>query len=278
MDFNNYITEDFYDEFFEAPGKARPGAAIVLDRFKSLPPGELLKRQKATEARLFQMGVTFTVYGSEEGTERIFPFDIIPRIIEFNEWVNIEQGLKQRIYALNLFINDIYHDQKIIKDNIIPKDIILSSNGFKQKCVGLKPPKNIWCHITGTDLIRDNKGEFFVLEDNLRCPSGVSYVIENRNVLKRTFPKVFEESDVKSVADYPNKLLGSLQYLSTEIKHIPSVVLLTPGQYNSAYYEHSFLAQQMGIELVEAGDLVVSDSCVFMKTTKGLEKVDVIYR
>lgn len=278
MDLENYQIEDFYDEFFEAPGKPRPGASIVLERFKNLPKGELAKRQKATEARLFQMGVTFTVYGNEEGTERIFPFDIIPRIIEYNEWTNIEYGLKQRIYALNKFIDDIYNDQKILKDGVIPTEVIQSSNCYKQRCIGLKPPKKIWSHITGTDLIRDKDGKFYVLEDNLRCPSGASYVLENRNVLKRTFPRVFEESDVKSVADYPNKLLSALQYLCPDTLSSPTVVLLTPGQYNSAYFEHSFLAQQMGIEIVEAGDLVVNDDFVYMKTTKGLHKVDVIYR
>lgn len=278
MDLENYQIEDFYDEFFEAPGKPRPGASIVLERFKHLPAGELHKRQKETEARLFQMGVTFTVYGNEEGTERIFPFDIIPRIIEFSEWTNIEYGLKQRIFALNKFIDDIYNDQKILKDGVIPREIIQSSNCFKQRCIGLKPPKKIWAHITGTDLIRDKDGNFYVLEDNLRCPSGASYVLENRNVLKRTFPRVFEESDVMSVADYPNKLLSALQHLSPDTMSAPTVVLLTPGQYNSAYYEHSFLAQQMGIEIVEAGDLTVSDGFVYMKTTKGLQKVDVIYR
>ncbi len=278
MDLNNYKIENFYDEFFKEPGKPRPGASIVLERFKTLPPGELHKRQKETEARLFQMGVTFTVYGNDEGTERIFPFDIIPRIIEFNEWTNIEYGLKQRIYALNMFLDDIYNDQKIIKDGVIPKEIIQSSNCFKQRCIGLKPPKNIWAHITGTDLIRDKDGKFYVLEDNLRCPSGASYVLENRNVLKRTFPRVFEESNVMSVADYPDKLLSALQYLSPDTMSAPTVVLLTPGQYNSAYYEHSFLAQKMGIEIVEASDLIVSDGFVFMKTTKGLQKVDVIYR
>lgn len=278
MDLNKYQLDNFYDEFFEAPGRPRPGAAIVLEKFRDLPPGEIKKRQKATEAKLFQMGVTFTVYGNEEGTERIFPFDIIPRIIEYTEWINIENGLIQRIYALNQFINDIYNEQKILKDKVIPADIIESSNGFKKQCIGLNPSKNIWCHITGTDLIRDKDGKFYVLEDNLRCPSGSSYVLENRNVLKRTFPKVFEESDVKSVADYPNKLLNALQYLTPNNLNSPTVVLLTPGQYNSAYYEHSFLAQQMGIELVEAGDLVVSEGFVHMKTTKGLHKVDVIYR
>jgi len=278
MKFDDYQTDGFYDEFFEKTGKSRPGASILLNKLGSLPEGELLKRQKETEARLFQMGVTFTVYGNEEGTERIFPFDIIPRIIESGEWDIIENGLKQRIYALNLFINDVYNDQKIIKDGIIPKDLVTSSNGFKQNCTGVNPQKGIWCHITGTDIVRNEDGTFFVLEDNLRCPSGVSYVIENREVLKRTLPRVFEASNVRPVEDYPNQLLEALQYLTPDSMPSPNVVLLTPGQYNSAYFEHSFLARQMGIELVEANDLVVSDGFVYMRTTRGFQKVDVIYR
>lgn len=278
MKFDKYQTDGFYDEFFVKPGEPRNGPSILLNKLGSLPDGELLRRQKETEARLFQMGVTFTVYGNEEGTERIFPFDIIPRIIESSEWDNIERGLKQRIYALNLFINDVYNDQKIIKDGIIPKDLVFSSKGFKQECTGLKPPKGIWCHITGTDIVRNDDGKFYVLEDNLRCPSGVSYVIENREVLKRTLPRVFEASNVRPVEDYPNQLLEALQYLSPDSMPSPTVVLLTPGQYNSAYFEHSFLARQMGIELVEANDLVVSDGFVYMRTTKGFQKVDVIYR
>lgn len=278
MNFDNYNTDGFYDEFFKRPGQPRTGPSLLLKKLSTLPEGELLKRQRETEARLFQSGVTFTVYGNEEGTERIFPFDIIPRIIEASEWQKIEKGLKQRIYALNLFINDIYNEKKIVKDGIIPEDIILSSNGYKSHCEGLTPPKGIWCHITGTDLVRDENGQFMVLEDNLRCPSGVSYVIENREVLKKTFPNVFEASRVRSVEDYPNQLLKALQYLSPNSVASPTVVLLTPGQYNSAYFEHSFLARQMGIELVEANDLVVSDGFVFMRTTKGFQKVDVIYR
>lgn len=278
MNFDKYQTDGFYDEFFEHDGKSRSGPSILIKKLESLPEGELLRRQKETEARLFQMGVTFTVYGNEEGTERIFPFDIIPRIIESGEWKVIERGLKQRIYALNLFINDIYNDRKIIKDKVVPEHVVLSSKGYKPNCMGLKPPKGIWNHITGTDLVRDEKGQFMVLEDNLRCPSGVSYVIENREVLKRTFPRVFEASRVRSIEDYPNQLLEALQYQSPDTLPSPTVVLLTPGQYNSAYFEHSFLARQMGIELVEANDLVVSDGFVFMRTTKGFQKVDVIYR
>ncbi|MEQ9619813.1 MAG: circularly permuted type 2 ATP-grasp protein [Deltaproteobacteria bacterium] len=278
MDFNDYDTEGYYDELFEAQARPRPGTSILIDRLESLPSGDILRRQKAAEAALFNMGVTFTVYSDETGIEKIFPFDIVPRIVEPGDWKQIEDGLKQRIYALNLFIDDVYHDQKIIKDGIIPEEILYSGKCFQEQCRGINPPKGIWCHITGTDLVRDKDGKFYVLEDNLRTPSGVSYVLENRQVLKRTFPLVFEASKVRPVDDYPERLLSTLQHLTPDNTSQPTVALLTPGIYNSAYFEHSFLAQQMGIELVEGSDLVVSDGYVFMRTTKGFQKVDVIYR
>ncbi len=278
MDFKSYDPENFYDELFKSKGKPRPGTKILIDRLKSFPKGEILRRQKAAEAALFNMGVTFTVYSDESGIEKIFPFDILPRIIEPGDWELIEKGLKQRIYALNLFIDDVYHDQKIIKDAVIPKDILYSSKCFQTQCIGLNPPKGIWCHITGTDLVRDRDGCFYVLEDNLRCPSGVSYVLENRQVLKRTFPLVFDQSDIRPVDDYPDRLLRMLQFLAPENVESPTIALLTPGIYNSAYFEHSFLAQQIGIELVEGNDLAVVDGHVYMRTTRGFQKVDVIYR
>ncbi len=278
MNFNAYDTEGFYDELFEGPGRPRRGTSILIDKLESLPEGDILRRQKAAEAALFNMGVTFTVYSDETGIEKIFPFDIVPRIVEPDDWRQIENGLKQRIYALNLFINDVYHKQKIIKDGIVPEYLLYSGKCFQHQCRGLTPPKGVWCHITGTDLVRDKDGKYYVLEDNLRTPSGVSYVLENRQVLKRTFPHVFEASKVRPVDDYPERLLSMLQHLTSEDRYQPNVVLLTPGVYNSAYFEHSFLAQQMGIELVEGSDLVVSDGYVFMRTTKGFEKVDVIYR
>jgi len=278
MNFNGYDTEGFYDELFEGPGRPRRGTSILINKLESLPEGDILRRQKAAEAALFNMGVTFTVYSDETGIEKIFPFDIIPRIVEPDDWKQIESGLKQRIHALNLFINDVYHKQRIIKDGIIPEYLLYSGKCFQHQCRGLTPPKGVWCHITGTDLVRDNDGKYYVLEDNLRTPSGVSYVLENRQVLKRTFPHVFEASKVRPVDDYPERLLSTLQNLTPQDSYHPNVVLLTPGVYNSAYFEHSFLAQQMGIELVEGSDLVVSDGYVFMRTTKGFEKVDVIYR
>ncbi|MFI5323646.1 MAG: circularly permuted type 2 ATP-grasp protein, partial [Thermodesulfobacteriota bacterium] len=278
MYYKDYDTEGFFDEYFQADGSPRQGATVLLKRLEDLPGGELFRRQKATEARLFQMGVTFTVYGEEEGTERIFPFDIIPRVIEAREWNVLEKGLKQRIYALNLFIGDIYNDKKILKDGVVPEELLRTSKCYRPQCEGFKPPRGIWCHISGTDLVRGGDGVYYVLEDNLRCPSGVSYVLENREVLKRTFPKLFEDLRIRPVDGYPYRLREMLQYMAPDGMQSPTVVLLTPGIYNSAYFEHSFLAQQMGIELVEGGDLVVTDGYVYMKTTKGLSKVDVIYR
>jgi len=278
MQFSAYDTAGFYDEMFEADGRPRAGATLLVQRIHGLPQGELLQRQRAAEQALLHMGITFNVYGDAAGTERIFPFDVIPRIVEAADWALIERGLKQRIQALNLFIDDVYQAQHIINDGIVPAFLIQSAKCLLQPCVGLRPPRGIWCHITGTDLVRDRDGQIYVLEDNLRCPSGVSYVLENRQVLKRTFPQVFEASRVRPVDDYPSRLLDMLQYLAPDSVTSPTVVVLTPGIHNSAYFEHAFLAQQMGIELVEGRDLVVADGVVFMRTTKGLQRVDVIYR
>jgi len=277
MDFRDYQTDGFFDELFEDTGKPRPSAAPLIDRITGLPEGDLLRRQAAAEAALLQMGITFTVYGAAEGTEKIFPFDLVPRIVEAKDWDLIDRGLRQRIHALNLFVDDIYNDQKIIKDGVIPAEMILSAQSLRPQCHGLKPPKGIWIHVTGTDLVRDGDGKFYVLEDNLRCPSGVSYVLENREVLKRTFPGVFKAMRVRPVYDYAHRLLDTLTNLDPN-PGTSSVVVLTPGVYNSAYFEHSFLAQQMGVELVEGKDLVVFDDYVHMRTTKGFERVDVIYR
>lgn len=278
MQFDGYEPGDFYDELFITKGKPRPEAIPLVERINSLPPGELQRRQQAAQIALLSMGVTFNVYSDGEGTERIFPFDIIPRIVAAEEWAQIEQGLKQRIYALNLFLNDIYHDQKILRDSVIPADLIYSASGFMKPCMGLNPPEGIWCHITGTDLVRDRDGRWYVLEDNLRCPSGVSYVLENRRVMKSTFPQVFNTMTIQPVEDYPSHLLETLLNLAPAQLYDPTVVVLTPGIYNSAYFEHSFLAQQMGVELVEGRDLVVADGYLQMRTTKGLRRVDVIYR
>ena len=222
------------------------------------------------------MGMTFNVYHDNQGLEKILHLDIIPRIIANAEWRKLEAGLKQRIYALNLFLQDVYNGQKILKDGIVPADLILGSKDYLKPCVGLTPPKGIWCHITGTDLVRDKNGEYYVLEDNLRCPSGVSYMLESREIIKRAYPQLFNDEGVMPVSDYPTKLLKMLQYLSDKPK--PVVGVLTPGIYNSAYFEHSYLALQMGVELVNGVDLIVQNKKAYMKTTKGLQQIDVIYR
>lgn len=276
--FDSYEPGDFYDEMFLAKNQPRPQAAPLIERINALSEGELLQRQQAAQIALFKLGVTFNVYGDTQGTERIFPFDIVPRIVAADEWEQLERGLKQRIQALNLFIADIYSEQKIIKDGIIPAELIYSATGYLKPCMGLKPPGGIWCHITGTDLVRDKDGQWYVLEDNMRCPSGVSYVLENRRVMKSTFPQVFRSMDIRPVDEYPSYLLETLLNLAPPNLQDPRVVVLTPGIFNSAYFEHSFLAQQMGVELVEGRDLVVADGYLQMRTTKGLQRVDVVYR
>lgn len=278
MRFDTYEPEDFYDELFAEKGQPRPEAIPLINRIHSLSPGELQRRQQAAQNALLMLGATFNVYSDDRGTERIIPFDIIPRIVSASEWTQIERGLKQRVYALNLFLDDIYHEQKIIKDRVIPPEPIQSASGFLKQCVGLRPPGGVWCHITGTDLVRDRDGQWYVLEDNLRCPSGVSYVIENRRTMKSTFPLVFEAMEIQPVEDYPSHLLETLLNLAPPSLPDPTVVVLTPGTYNSAYFEHSFLAQQMGVELVEGRDLVIVDGYLKMRTTQGLQQVDVVYR
>ncbi|AWL08999.1 circularly permuted type 2 ATP-grasp protein [Aquirufa nivalisilvae] len=274
--FKDYLTEGFYDEMFSPEGQVREGYGPFKERVEQLSKEEFLRRHQSAERALMAMGITFNVYSENEGTERIMPVDIIPRIVNGSDWDNVEKGLVQRITALNLFLSDIYSDQKIIKDGIIPKEVIYSSKNFLAPCMGIKPPKNIWIHITGTDLIRGDNGEFMVLEDNLRCPSGVSYMLENRELFKQTFPEVVAKTQIRTISDYPHKLLEMLRFISDRPE--PTVVVLTPGIYNSAYFEHSYLAQQMGVELVDARDLVVHEGYVKMRTTKGFKIVDVIYR
>ena len=278
MKFGFYETADFYDEMFVADGTPRAGARLLIERIEALPDGELLVHQAAAERLLLENGITFNVYNDSAATEKIFPFDILPRIVDAGEWDWIEKGLKQRVYALNLFIDDIYHQQKIVKDKVIPSYMIQSARSFRKECVGVDPPQKVWCHITGTDLVRDRDGQIYVLEDNLRCPSGVAYVLENRRIMKRTFPQVFEASRVRPVDEYPSRLLAMLQSLFPDSTESPKVALLTPGIYNSAYYEHSILAQQMGVDLVQGSDLVATHNRIMMRTTKGFEPVDVLYR
>lgn len=274
--FSGYDPEGFYDELYGRVGEPRPGSSLLLRKFASLADGELKKRQQAAERVIRNMGMTFGVYGSEDGHEQIFPFDIVPRIVESEDWKRIESGLQQRIRGLNCFLDDIYHEQNILKDGVIPRELIYSGKGFLPACIGLSPPRGIWCHVAGIDLVRIGDGRFYVLEDNMRCPSGVAYVLEARQVMKRTFPELFEAYRVRPVDEYPSRLLATLQSLSDLPD--PTIVILTPGSYNSAYYEHSLLAQKMGVELVEASDLAVMDGSVHMRTTSGSQRVDVIYR
>jgi uncharacterized circularly permuted ATP-grasp superfamily protein len=276
MKFSSYDPGEFYDELFESIGRPRQGSALLLRKFASLGEGELKSRQQAAERVILNMGMTFGVYGGDAGQEQIFPFDIVPRIVTASEWSHIESGLHQRIRALNCFLDDIYHGQRILKDGVIPSELVYSGRGFLPACVGLNPPKGIWCHIAGIDLVRISDGQFYVLEDNNRCPSGVAYVLEARQVMKRTFPELFDAYRVRPVDEYPSRLLSTLQFLSDLPD--PTIVILTPGSYNSAYYEHSLLALKMGVELVEASDLAVIDGSVHMRTTKGSQRVDVIYR
>ena len=278
MRFHSYSADGFYDEMFQSDGTPRSRCEVLMSRIEALSDGELQRRQLDAERMMMNLGITFTVYGHDAGTEKIWPFDVVPRIVEADEWSMIERGLKQRINALNHFIHDIYNDRKIVKDGVVPEYLLQSGKCYLAPCADLKPPRNIWAHITGTDLVRDTDGQFYVLEDNMRCPSGVSYVLENREVMKRTFPQVFEGLRIRPVEDYPERLLRTLQHLAPHTPDDPTVVVLTPGIFNSAYFEHSFLAQQMGVELVEGRDLVVLDDYVYMRTTQGIQRVDVIYR
>jgi len=267
-----------FDEMFEGPHSPRPHYRQLIERLDQLPPQDLeLKRRQADQAFLRQ-GITFTVYGESEQTERIFPFDLLPRIIPNSEWRTLEEGLRQRIRALNLFLLDIYGKQSILRDNRVPRELIESSTHFQRDLVGFRPPKDIFIHIAGIDLIRDQDGTYRVLEDNVRTPSGISYVLENRMVMKQTFPNLFAEMRVRPIDHYPTQLWENLRFLANETRENPTIVLLTPGVWNSAYFEHSFLSLQMGIELVEGRDLVVENDRVYMKTTHGLQQVDVIYR
>lgn len=265
-----------YDEMYDASGNVRPHAQLFHDFLASTPQKRLSRLQFSADKAQMAMGMTFNVYHDKQGVEKILHLDIIPRIIPGSEWQMLDRGLKQRIHALNLFLQDIYNEKKILKDKVIPEDLILGSKDYLKPCIGITPPKGIWCHITGTDLVRDQNGDYFILEDNLRCPSGVSYMLESREIIKRAFPNLFNRLGVRPVSDYSTKLLNMLQHLSDKQK--PVIGLLTPGIHNSAYFEHSYLAQQMGVELVSGMDLVVKDKRVYMQTTQGLEQIDVIYR
>lgn len=268
----------FYDEMFLAPGQPREQYQAVFDQITSMPHEELVLRQQAADQSFLHQGVTFTVYGEKEGTERIFPYDLIPRIITASEWETIERGLKQRIYALNIFLRDIYNEGKILVDGVIPNELIYTCKHFRREMRGVEVPNDVYISIVGTDLVRVSDGSFAVLEDNLRVPSGVSYMLANRQVMKRVFPKMFASYGVRPIERYGHTLLSTLRSLAPKGTDSPNIVLLTPGVFNSAYFEHTFLARQMGIELVEGRDLLVHDNVVYMRTTAGLRRVDVIYR
>jgi uncharacterized circularly permuted ATP-grasp superfamily protein len=271
-------TDVFFDEMFAASGQVRDHYKKLLRRFNELSPNDIEARRQITNVFFLNQGVTFTVYSSDEGIERIFPFDIVPRIVPAAEWNMVERGLTQRITALNMFIHDVYHEQKIFRDKVVPTELVLGSKHFRREFMGVNPPLGVYIHITGTDIIRDGQGGYLVLEDNLRCPSGVSYMLQNRQAQKRAFPNLFGNYRVRPIEEYPQELARVLTQIAPRGNPNPSIVLLTPGIYNSAYFEHSFLARQMGIELVEGRDLVVSNNRVYARTTRGLDRVDVIYR
>ncbi|MDR9468341.1 circularly permuted type 2 ATP-grasp protein [Marinospirillum sp.] len=279
INWNNYNSKGFYDELMAAPGVPHPAARQLCEYLAQLDAGELRQHKQAAEIAIQVMGITFTVYSEGSQIDRAWPFDILPRILPLSEWQRTEAGLKQRVQALNLFIDDLYHEQKIIKDGVFPAEILTQSANFRPQCVGISPPHQIWAHICGSDLVRDKDGILYVLEDNLRVPSGVSYMLENRNVTKRILPELFATGRIQPVDDYCSQLYEMLASMSPRPGDDPQIVILTPGIYNSAYYEHSYLAQQMGVELVEGRDLQVGDDdCVYMRMIDGLKRVDVIYR
>ncbi len=273
---HSYKTESFYDEMFTSDGDVRPAYRFFLDQLEGFSLDELKAKQCSADKSYISMGITFNVYHDGAGVERTLPFDLFPRIIPSDEWDVINRGLIQRVIAIDRFIDDIYGKQQILKDKIVPEEIVKTSSGYLPACEGLKPPQQRWAHVSGIDLIKHGDGQIYVLEDNCRVPSGVSYVLENREIMKRAFPFIFQQIKVRPISDYPLKLRESLEFLSE--RDNPTVVVLTPGIYNSAYFEHSFLAQQMGAELVEGKDLMIENGYCYMRTTKGLQQVDVIYR
>lgn len=266
-----------YDEAFDQEGNPRPHYIPTVESLGKLTEKQIKQRGQLQTVSLRNQGITFNVYGEDEGEEKVFPFDFVPRIISAPEWKKLEEGLVQRITAINLFLQDVYTDQKILHDGVVPWDLTLSRSEYRRELLGITPPQGVFTHISGTDLIRDEQGEFLALEDNCRCPSGVSYVVENRNVLQRTFPEMFSQYSVAPVRNYPDLLLDALQFVSPRTSQ-GQVVVLTPGRANSAFFEHSFLAREMGALLVEGSDLVVEENHVFVRTTEGRQQVDVIYR
>ena len=274
----SYDTGNFFDEVFSENHQVRPHYDRVVKSLGALAPSDFALRQQTADAAFLKQGVTFTVYGDEKGTERIFPFDLMPRIIPQSEWEHVEAGLIQRITALNLFLQDVYHGELIIKDGEVPREVVESASHYRPEFKGIRVPHDIYIHICGTDLVRDDAGTYFVLEDNGRCPSGASYVLENRQAMKRSFPNLLQSLPVRPVDSYGSMLRETLAYLAPAEVIEPVIVVLTPGVYNSAYFEHAYLARQMGVPIVEGRDLIVRNDRVFMRTTKGLVQVHVIYR
>ena len=276
--FEHYTLDGFYDEMFQSAGVPRRHYRSLYATLESLTAVDFKRRAQMAENSMLNQGVTFTVYGDNQGLEKTMPVDLVPRIITNSEWARIERGLIQRLRTLNLFLHDVYHDQKILKDGVVPRELIVNAKHFRRELMGAPVPKDIYVHICGTDLVRDDKGDYYILEDNLRSPSGVSYVLQNRMLMTRIFPGLFRENRVLAVDHYCSQLLANLRYISPRTVEDPTVVLLTPGEFNSAYFEHAFLAQQMGIDLVQGRDLYVDNNLVWMKTTRGPQRVDVIYR
>jgi uncharacterized circularly permuted ATP-grasp superfamily protein len=276
--FADYTLGDAYDELFDAKTQPRRPYKRLYRQLMNLTPDELGRNKQKADLSFFNQGITFTVYGRKEGTERILPHDLIPRIISGPDWDVIERGLTQRVTALNLFLKDVYHERYALRDGIIPAEAVYSSHHFRRQMAGVKVPRDAYVHVMGTDLVRLPDGRFTVLEDNLRVPSGVSYMLSSRKVMKQIFPTLFRKYGVRPIEQYSQALLSTLRSLAPDGRRDPTVVLLTPGVYNSAYYEHAYLARQMGIELVEGRDLVVHDNYVYMRTTNGLQRIDVIYR
>ncbi|HEV3383282.1 MAG TPA: circularly permuted type 2 ATP-grasp protein [Gemmata sp.] len=267
-----------FDEMFVDAAQPRPHYRALYDKLSCIPPEEIERRSRLADGMMKQQGITFTVYGRGSSTERIMPFDPIPRLVTAREWDRIERGLKQRVRAINHFVHDVYHDRHILKNNLVPAELVFGASGYRREMNGIRVPHDIYIHVSGIDLIRNPEGEYLVLEDNCRTPSGVSYVLKNREVMKQAFPFLFEDYAVRSVDDYTTNLLAILRYTAPAGAVNPTIVVLTPGAFNSAYYEHTFLARQMGVQLVEGRDLVLDNGGIFMRTTRGLERVDVIYR
>jgi uncharacterized circularly permuted ATP-grasp superfamily protein len=276
--FDGYLLDSAWDEMLGPDGKPRAQYEHLFSYLQRITPQDMQRRKAVSDNAFLNQGITFTVYGREEGTERIFPFDLLPRIITRTEWERVEEGLKQRIQALNLFLEDIYNEGRILKEKVVPRELVYTCRHFRRQMRGLRVPRNVYIAVTGTDLIRQPDGGFAVLEDNLRVPSGVSYMLTSRTVMKRLFPDLFQECGVLPIEDYGQILHHTLASLAPEARDNPKIVLLTPGVHNSAYFEHTYLARQMGIELVEGRDLICHDNIVYMRTTAGLRRVDVIYR